>query len=78
VMHQMGNGGGTALLDKLAPQLVDDAPWRFTARELAASLSAASGDLEKAKEYLVLITDDLDAPQGIRARATERLKAMGG
>ena len=78
VMHQMDTGDASQLLEKLGPQLAEDAPWRFTARELAAALSVSLGELEKAKEYLAAITDDLAAPQGARARATERLKAMGG
>ena len=74
VVNQIDDGNNKDLLTSLSPQLQEDAPWRFSAYELAAIITIKMGDIEQAKQYLTLITDDFAAPQAIRARAAERLK----
>ena len=46
--------------------------------ELSALLAQRTGDGAKAKEYYTKLADDLTAPQGMRARATEMLAIIGG
>lgn len=77
VMHQLDSGDVDALLARLQPQLADDADWRFTARELAAGLAMRKGDKEAAASYLKQITDDAEAPQAARQRASELLQVVG-
>lgn len=62
----------------LAPLLNDKSPWRHSAMELSALLAQRTGDGAKAKEYYTKLADDLTAPQGMRARATEMLAIIGG
>lgn len=77
VMHQLDTGEPQALLDRLAPQLTEQAAWRFTAYELAAGLAMRQGDKEAAADYLKKITDDAEAPQAARQRASELLQVVG-
>ncbi|WP_259780204.1 DUF2659 family protein [Aestuariispira ectoiniformans] len=77
VMHQLDSGDPQTLLDRLASQLKPEAPWRFTAYEMAAGLSIRKGDKEAAADYLKKITDDAEAPQAARQRASELLQAVG-
>ncbi len=66
------------IMDRLAPLVSDDNPWRFSAMELSALAARRAGDTEKARDLLKRITDDTEASPGLRARATELLAAMGG
>ncbi len=76
VVNQIDDGNNKDLLTSLSPQLQEDAPWRFSAYELASIITVKMGDIEQARQYLTLITDDFAAPQAIRARAAERLKII--
>jgi hypothetical protein len=67
-----------ALDAKLAPLDTPDGPWRHSARELRALLAQKAGDTARAKELYTQLSDDLQAPEGIRARAAEMLAALGG
>lgn len=51
--------------------------WRHNAHEILAAIAMANGDTERATEQFGLIADDADAPQAIRARASEALAALG-
>ena len=62
---------------RLQPLLAEDNPWRFSARELRGTMALQAGDVETAKREFAALTDDLLAPQGIRARAAELLAALG-
>lgn len=61
---------------RIEPQIEAGKPWRFTAREIAASLALAEGDIEAAKSHLSAISDDAEAPVDIRGRSAELLKAI--
>lgn len=63
---------------RLERLLGDDNPWRYSARELAALVALKSGDTSAAREGFATLADDLGAPAGLRARATEMLAAIGG
>ena len=77
VMHQMDGGGGD-LIDRLAPLVADDNPWRHSALELSAMLAFRSGDRGQAKQIFSRLADDATTPQGLRSRAAEMLAILGG
>ncbi|MFN3459925.1 MAG: tetratricopeptide repeat protein [Oceanibaculum sp.] len=69
--------GETAAVKPHLASLVDSAsPWRHLARELAALAAEAEGNRTEARDLLRRLTDDLEAPQGTRARAAELLQAL--
>ncbi len=76
VINEGEAGDPAALLEELEPLTAAGKPWRHTARELAAVQHLRLGDTEKARETLTELADDLDAPRGARARATEVLRAL--
>jgi hypothetical protein len=65
------------LAEQLAPLTAPDRPWQYTARELSAHLALRSGEIGKARELLTGLSDDVQAPQGIRTRAEEMLLEIG-
>lgn len=79
VLHYASAGGDRrALLTRLEPQTADAAPWRFTARMVAASLSLSLGERDTAEAYLQAVADDDDAPSSARGQAAEILRAFEG
>lgn len=66
-----------ALLSRLEPLTAEDNAWRHSANEILGFLAQKSGDLAKARQHFQAIADDVDAPQGIRARATQMLEILG-
>ena len=65
------------LAEQLSPLATPDRPWRYSARELSAHLALRSGEAGKARELLTGLSDDVQAPQGIRTRAQEMLLEIG-
>lgn len=65
-----------AMQARLLPLLKADGPWRHAARELSGLLSLRSGDGDAARGHFRKIADDLDAPQGMRARAVQVLAVI--
>ncbi|MBL8707050.1 MAG: tetratricopeptide repeat protein [Rhodospirillales bacterium] len=78
VQDQVATGEPARLGQMLAPLMNDKSPWRHSATELSALLAQRTGDKAKAKEFYAKLADDLTAPQGMRARATEMLAIIGG
>ncbi len=71
--------GDYASLEKAVGDLgAESNPWRHSAREILALAALKGGDTAKAKTLLAKVADDASAPQGLRARATEMLAALGG
>jgi hypothetical protein len=66
------------LAKRLQPLTEPGNPWRYSALEITAVLARRGGDTAKAQEILTGLADDLDAPQGLRQRATEMLAALKG
>ncbi len=71
-----GDSDAAALQGRLEPLMVDDRAWRHAARELAGLLALRAGDKAKAREYFKKVSDDLAAPQGMRARAAQLLAVL--
>ena len=65
------------LISRLEPIAVPENAWYYSAREMIALLHIAGGEVEAAKPLLTEIADDNSAPAGMRARASEILKAVG-
>ncbi|RED53575.1 tetratricopeptide repeat protein [Aestuariispira insulae] len=78
VMHADETSDTAVLMEKLAPQLEAGATWRYTALELAAGLALRAGDKDQAIGHIKTIVDAAEAPEGVRARATELLRALEG
>jgi len=77
VMSEGDSADPGALLQDLEPLSAAGKPWRHTARELAAVQHLRLGDSARAREVLTELADDLEAPRGVRARASELLRALG-
>jgi len=72
-------GADAAALDsRLAPLIRDDGPWRHSARELAGLLALNRSDVTAARKSFAALVDDVSAPAGMRARATQVLAVIGG
>lgn len=76
VMNEGGTADPGALLQELEPLAAANNPWRHTARELMAAQHLRLGETAQARETLQTLADDLEAPRGTRARATELLRAL--
>lgn len=77
-MLEVDDGDAADLTARLLPLTADDNAWRFSARELTALLAIRQGDNDGAAELLQGLVGDIDAPPGVRARASELLAAIGG
>ena len=62
---------------RLTPLAAADGPMRHSAREMLAFLALRRGDTNAARKSFEELADALDAPKGIRARATEILQSLG-
>ena len=78
VMNAADSGDPKALADRLQPLAADGSPWRHSARELQAVLAQKAGDLARARTLLQSLADDAQAPQGVKQRAGEMMRAIGG
>jgi hypothetical protein len=80
VLHSLDlpNADAAALEAKIVPLDAAGGPWRHSARELRAVLAQKSGQLDRAKQLYTQLSDDTEAPAGIRARAAEMLSVLGG
>lgn len=65
-----------ALQARLDPLIRDKGAWRHAARELSGLLALRSGNNVAARGQFRTIADDLDAPQGMRARAVQVLAVI--
>lgn len=79
VMHAIDRSDAdrAALAARLQPLVRDTGPWRHSALEMLGVLALQSGDSAKARTHFTRIADDIDAPNGIKARATEILAVIG-
>ncbi|MSO65643.1 MAG: tetratricopeptide repeat protein [Alphaproteobacteria bacterium] len=77
-LHSMDSGREDDVRRRLELLAREGSTWRYSARELLALLTLRGGDSARAKEQFLTLTDDLSAPPGIRARASELLRALGG
>jgi hypothetical protein len=76
VMQGLPEADPQATVERLAPMTAAGNPWRPTALELTAAVRLKSGDKIGALAIYQGLADDLTAPQGLRARATEMAAAL--
>lgn len=76
VQAQLDDGNAADLDKRLQPLALDDAPWRYSAREAQALLALRSGDGAKAKTLFTSLAQDKLAPPSIMARATDILRTL--
>ncbi len=76
VLHQIDSGDSAALRARLQPLATDSQPFRSTARELLAVIALGEGDTAAARALYTQISDDREAPAGLRQRATQMLAAL--
>lgn len=67
-----------AIEGKLQPLTVAGSGYRHIALEILALSAQGAGDIEKAKTNYKAIVDDVEAPAGIRSRASQMLGILGG
>lgn len=77
VMERLEGGDPAQLQAKLQPLTADASPWRFSARELTATLAIRAGDKEKARTLFQQLADDAAAPAGVRSRAADLATLYG-
>jgi hypothetical protein len=73
VLHDLDHGDPEALHRELTRLAAGASPWRFTARELTALLYSREGRIGDAISEWEVLAEDVDAPPGIRSRASELL-----
>ena len=76
VLHQIDDGNPASLRARLQPLATDSQPFRSTARELLAVIALGDGDTASARELYTKISDDREAPAGLRQRATQMLATL--
>lgn len=76
VLHQIDSGDSAALRARLEPLAADSQPFRSTARELLALIALGEGDEAAARTLYTQISDDREAPAGLRQRATQMLATL--
>jgi len=65
-----------AAVARLKPLTDASNPWHYSARELTAVADMGLGDVASARKIYRQLADDLAAPRGLRARATEMTAAL--
>lgn len=76
VMHSPPNSDPKAKIKRLEPLTKSGNPWRPTALYLTAAADLKAGDKPAALAIYKKLSDDLAAPEGLRARATELAAAL--
>lgn len=77
VMQLLDSASADEISARLAPLIMDNNPWRHSARELDGVAAFKSGDREGARAAFSMLVEDPEAPAGLRARATEMLSIVG-
>ncbi len=77
VLHQIDSGEPNALRSRLAPLAAPDNPWHALAEEAQALLDLRQGRTDAARETLKRLSQDVTAPDGVRARANGLLSRLG-
>ena len=76
VMHGLPNGDPKVEIKRLEPLTQSGNPWRPSALYLTAAADLKAGNKNAALAIYKKLSDDLAAPEGMRARATELAAAL--
>jgi hypothetical protein len=77
VQHQVDSGDAQALKTKLAPLITSGTRWRPLAEQVTALLDLRLGRVTEAKAIMKSLTEDAQAPQGVRQMAQDILITLG-
>jgi hypothetical protein len=70
------SGDATSAIERLKPLTAANNPWHPSALELTALAQLKSGNKAEARAIYQRLSDDLAAPQSLRARAAEMITAL--
>ena len=65
------------LEDRLAPLTSDNNPWHYSAIELTSFIAVQAGNLQRARDIFEKLSEDVQAPAGVRRRARDMLAILG-
>ena len=77
-LNDVDTANQSALAEQLNALTAPTSPWRHLAWEIEALAAAKAGKMDEARGLYTRISDDPDAPAGVRARAAEMLAALQG
>ena len=77
VQHQLDNGDAAALKARLAPLVSGGTRWRPLAEQVTALLDLRLGRAPEARAIMKSLTQDPQAPQGVRQMAQDILISLG-
>jgi hypothetical protein len=64
------------LEDRLAPLTSDNNPWHYSAIELTSFIAVQTGNLQRARDIFEKLSEDAQAPAGVRRRARDMLAIL--
>ncbi len=76
--HLLDSAPPQDVMQRLAPLVSGDGPWRSLAIELTGLAQIKAGRTEAARQIFADLSQDVQAPSGVRARAQELLASLGG
>ena len=76
--HLLDSAPPQEVMQRLAPLVSGNGPWRSLAVELTALAQIKAGRTDAARQMFAELSQDLTAPSGVRARAQELLASLGG
>jgi hypothetical protein len=76
-MLLLEGGESGEIESRLEPLLDEDGPWRYSANEVRALLALRDGDTAAASRILGMLAEGGQTPEGLRARASELMAALG-
>jgi hypothetical protein len=76
-LYAMDEEPAGSIRGRLTPLTADDSPWRFMALEMLARLDLREGDMATAVQVFADLSQNRNAPTGVRARASEMLAMIG-
>jgi hypothetical protein len=76
VLHELDQGDAAAMKSRLAPLLDASNPWRHSAKELNAYLTARAGDNAKAQGLFKELSENVTTPPSIRKRASDMAASL--
>ncbi|MBT5780687.1 MAG: tetratricopeptide repeat protein [Rhodospirillaceae bacterium] len=74
----LDRAGPDEVMQRLAPLVSGDGPWRPLASELTGIAQMRAGRSDAARDIFAKLSADVGAPGGVRSRAQEFLASLGG
>jgi hypothetical protein len=74
----LDSSGAEEVMQRLAPLVNGNGPWRSLASELTGVAQMRAGRNNAARDIFTKLSNDVSAPGGVRSRAQELLASLGG